>query len=242
MFKVAVCDDDVQELSRLANFINRYQDEKKAALRYAAFSNALDLLETMRCGSYDVLLLDVLMPGINGLEAACEIRTFDKDIKIIFLTSSPEFAVESYAVDAYYYFLKPVTAEKLFPILDELLLEAQRAENAFCIKSASGLTRIPFHKLEFLEVINKKLYFHLGDGSVKVISGSLSDYETALLGREEFIKVHRSCIVNMECIHELNAKELLTFAKQSVPVSRLLYGQVREAYMQFLFGEKGRSF
>lgn len=239
MFKIAVCDDDVQELSRLVNLMNRYQDEKKTALIYAAFSNALDLLEIMHGNTYDILLLDVLMPGVNGIEAAYEIREFNKEIKILFLTSSPEFAVESYAVNAYYYLLKPVTAERLFPVLDNLLLETQRAETALHIKTTSGMMSISFHRLEFLEVINKRLYFHLTDGSVKEISGSLSDFETELLAREEFIKVHRSCIVNMGCIQELSAKELITYAKQSAPVSRLLYGQVREAYMQYLFVEKG---
>lgn len=239
MFKIAVCDDDVRELSLLVNLITRYQDEKKAALKYTPFTNALDLLETLRGSTYDILLLDVLMPGLNGMEAAREIRTFDAAMKIIFLTTSPEFAVESYAVDAYYYLLKPVTPEKLFPVLDKLWLEAQKAETALLIKSASGLTRIPFHTLEFLEVLNKKLYFHLTNGNVKAISGSLADFETELLNREEFIKVHRSCIVNMACIRELSAGGLTTCARQSVPVSRLLYRQVREAYMRYLFVEEG---
>lgn len=239
MLKIAICDDDMQELSRISNLINRYQAEKKIALKYEAFLNATELLETMHSDSYDILLLDVLMPGLNGMQAAQEIRGFDNEIKIIFLTSSPEFAVESYAVDAYYYLIKPGTAEKLFPILDKLFLDAQRAEAALHIKSASGIMRIPYNKLEFLEVISKKLYFHLTDGSVKEISGSLSDFETQLLCREEFIKTHRSCIVNMECIQELGARELTTYAKQSVPISRLLYGQIREAYMEYLFVEKG---
>lgn len=239
MLRIALCDDDVQELSRLANILNRYRDEIKEPIMYASFSSALDLLESMSSNTYDILLLDVLMPGINGMEAAREIRGFDKEMKILFLTSSPEFAVESYAVDAYYYLLKPVTAENFFPIMEKLLLENQRAATTLHIKSASGMMRIPFHQLEFLEVINKKLYFHLTDGSVKEIAGSLCDFESELLGREEFIKVHRSCIVNMGCIRELSAKEIVTYAQQSAPVSRLLYGQVREAYMQYLFVEKG---
>lgn len=239
MLKIALCDDDPQELFRISNLINKYLDSKKNALKYGVFHNATELLEAMHKYSYDILLLDVLMPGINGIEAAREIRGFDKEIKIIFLTSSSEFAVESYTVDAYYYLLKPVTSVKLFPLLDELLLEAQRAETALHIKSASGIISIPFSRLEFLEVINKRLYFHLTDGSVKEVSGTLSDYEPELLARKEFIKVHRSCIVNMGCIQELTAKELITYSKQSVPVSRLLYGQVREAYTKYLFMEKG---
>ncbi|MEL1135690.1 LytTR family DNA-binding domain-containing protein [Desulfitobacterium sp. THU1] len=239
MLRIAICDDDVQELTRLTNLVKKYQAEKKASMKYVTFSNAIELLETMRNDIYDVLLLDILMPGLNGMEAAHEIREFDSGVKIIFLTSSPEFAIESYAVDAFYYLLKPCAPEKLFPVLDSFFLDSQKKEAALHIKAASGMVRIPFSKLEFLEVINKKLYFHITDGSVKEFYGSLSDFEPELLSREEFIKVHRSCIVNMGYIQELNTSELITCAQQSAPISRLLYGKVREAYMQYLFVEKG---
>lgn len=239
MLRIAICDDDLQELVRISKLIGRYQDKKKIALQYEIFSSAMELLETMQKGIYDVLLLDVLMPGLNGMQAAHEIRTFDNEIKIIFLTSSPEYAIESYSVNAYYYFIKPATVEKLFPILDRLILDMRRLEETLPIRTSSGMMRIPFCRLEFLEIISKKLFFHLTDGSIKEISGTLSEFETELLCHVEFIKVHRSYIVNMGCIQELGSKELITYSGQSIPISRLLYGQVRKAYMENLFAEKG---
>lgn len=239
MLRIAICDDDMQELSRISSLMNQYQTEQDPAFRYDAFSNAIDLLEAMKRNAYHVLILDVLMPGLNGIEAAREIRNFDEEIKIIFLTSSKEFAVESYAVDAHYYMLKPGTAQKLFPILGRIFLESQREEDALQIKTASGFTRISFGRIEFLEVFSKKLRFHLVDGTVKEFNGSLSDFEEELLSREEFIKVHRSYIVNMASILTLDPKALTTCTSQEVPISRLLYGKVREAYIQFLFWEKG---
>ena len=239
MLKIAICDDDLRELSRISGLLNLYQTEKEPAFQYNAFSNAMDLLDAMKRTCYHILLLDVLMPGLNGIEAAREIRGFNEDIKIIFLTSSKEFAVESYAVDAHYYMLKPVTVEKLFPILDRIFLETLRGEDALQIKTASDFTRIPFGRIEFLEVFSKKLRFHLADGKVKEIRGSLSDFEGELLSREEFTKVHRSYIVNMSFILTLSAKGLTTCSTQTVPISRLLYPQVRETYMEYLFREKG---
>lgn len=238
MLRIAICDDDLQELTRISSLLNQYQAEKEPALQYDAFSNAIDLLEAMKRNVYHILLMDVLMPGLTGIEAAREIRSFDEEVKIIFLTSSREFAVESYAVDAHYYMLKPGTAQKLFPILDRIFLESQREEDALYVKASSGFTRIPFGRIEFLEVFSKKLKFHLADGTIKALSGSLSDFEEALLCREEFIKVHRSYIVNMDSVLSLDSKALTTCARQEVPISRLLYGQVKEAYMQYLFGEK----
>lgn len=239
MLHIAICDDDLQVLSHLSKVINRYQEEKKISMKYSVFSNAIELLEAMHHESFHVLLLDVLMPGMNGIQAAKEIRQFNPEIKIIFLTSSPEYAVESYTVDAYYYLMKPGTSDKLFPILNKLITEFQKEEEALIIKFPAGILRIPFHKLEFLEVFNKKLLFHLADGNVKELSGSLSEYEHNLLLRQEFIKVHRSYIVNMSFIQELSSKTLTTFNQQTIPISRLLYAQVREEYMQHLFIEKG---
>jgi DNA-binding LytR/AlgR family response regulator len=239
MLKIAICDDDLEELTRISGLLNQYQAEKEPSFKYDVFSNPLDLLDEMKRKDYHILILDVLMPGLNGIEAAREIRGFNEETKIIFLSSSREFAVESYAVDAHYYMLKPGTAQKLFPILDRIFLEAQRGEAALQIKTASGFIRIPFGKIEFLEVFSKKLLFHLADGTVKELSGSLSEFEEKLLCRDEFVKVHRSYIVNLESILSLSAKELTTCAGQAVPVSRLLSSQVKEAYMQHLFLEKG---
>lgn len=239
MLRMAICDDDLKELSRISRLLNQYQAEKEPAFQYDSFSNAMDLLDAMRRNTYHVLFLDVLMPGLDGMEAAREIRRFDEETKIIFLTSSKEFAVESYAVGAHYYMLKPATAQKLFPILDKLFLETKQGAETLLIKTASVFHQIPYRNIEFLEVFNKKLSFHLVDDSVKEIHGSLSDYEGTLLSRQEFFKVHRSYIVNMSYILSLSPKEIITYTKQTVPISRLLYNQVREAYMQHLFVEKG---
>jgi DNA-binding LytR/AlgR family response regulator len=100
--KIAICDDNRQDLLHIASLVETYRNTRKTELTYVSFQNATELLSTLEGGNYDVLLLDVLMPGINGIQAAREIREQDEQVKIIFLTSSPEFAVESYSVQAYY--------------------------------------------------------------------------------------------------------------------------------------------
>lgn len=193
----------------------------------------------MGSGDYDILLLDILMPGINGMQAAHEIRAFDAGVKIVFLTSSPEFAVESYAVKAYDYILKPVSKDKLFSILDAVMAEEQKSLEGLTVKTQLGMARILFSRLAFVEIMNKKLYFHLADGGVQEVTASLAAFEEELLARAEFVKVHRSYIVNLWQVGELGSKELITHAGKTVPISRLLYGKVREAYMKHLFLEKG---
>lgn len=237
--RIAVCDDDGQELARITSFLEAYRLDRKASLIFKTFPSATELLSTMSSSDYDIVLLDILMPGMTGMEAAYEIRGFDTEVKIVFLTSSPEFAVESYAVKSYDYILKPVTKDKLFSILDAVIAEDQNPLEGLTVKTQSGLTRILFSKLAFVEVINKKLYFNMADGSVREVASPLAEFEDQLLSRPEFVKVHRSYIVNLWQVGELGAKEIITHAGKIVPISRLLYGQVREAYMKHLFLEKG---
>ena len=104
MLQLAFCDDDLSELQTIQTLLDRYRVARNQEIRYTAFQNAWDLLAEVERGTrYDVLLLDVLMPGQNGIEVAGELRQYDNNVKIIFLTSSPEFAVQSYAVGAYFY-------------------------------------------------------------------------------------------------------------------------------------------
>jgi DNA-binding LytR/AlgR family response regulator len=102
---IAICDDNAIELSHISELLNRYRLERNAQLIYITYLNATELLSAMEKNLYDLLLLDILMPGFTGIEAAREIRTFDQIVKIIFLTSSPEFALDSYGVKAIDYIL-----------------------------------------------------------------------------------------------------------------------------------------
>lgn len=98
---------------------------------------------------------------------------------------------------------------------------------------------IAFSRLAFVEIMNKTLCFHLNDGSVREAYSSLAAFEDKLLSRPEFVRVHRSYIVNLWQVSEVGSKELITHTGQTVPISRLLYGKVRDAYMEHLFVEKG---
>ena len=236
--RIAVCDDHIKVLEGLSKLLNDYREKTKACFTYITYSDGMTLLEDVRKGGFDFLILDVMMPLVNGMEIAHEIRTFDENIKIAFLTSSPEFAVESYSVEAFAYLLKPATADNLFPILDKLFRIAQKPEDCFSVKFQNGVANIPFSRLAYVEVMNRMLCFHLTDGSVRELVAPLSEYEGMLLQRPEFIRVHRAFIVNLWQVQELRPTDILTYTGGVVPVSRRLYAQLRKAYMDQLFAEK----
>ena len=235
--KIAICDDDKRDLLQIASLLETYRHDRKAELSYVSFQSATELLASMDDREYDLLLLDMLMPGVNGMQAAREIRERNSQIEIVFLTSSLEYAVESYSVRAHYYLLKPATEEKLFPILDRLMADFQRPEDALRIKTQTSVFSLPYGKIEYIEVSAKKLYFYLTDGGKREVSGSLADFERALLKRPGFMKVHRSYLMNLQWVQELRQGELVTVTGRRVPVARTAYPQVRTAYTQFLFAE-----
>lgn len=241
MLKIAICDDNISELSNVVSIIGEYQalHRDKNKINFTAFQSAVDLIAAMESGQqYDLLLLDVLMPLLSGMDAAKEIRQFNQEIKIIFMTSSPEFAVESYAVEAYYYALKPIWKEKLFILLDKVISESEiQLGTGFLIKSKTGLTRIYINRLEFAEVIGRTICYHLTDGSVIEAIGSMSQLEKELLTSPCFIKTHRSYIINMEQIHTLSQREIKMQSLAVVPMAKSNYNAVKAAYISYAFKE-----
>lgn len=235
--KIAVCDDNKKDLLSIVSLLESYNSKKNVNLQYFSFQNPCEMLESMTSDSYDIILLDVLMPMLNGIDTAKEIRTYDNNVKIIFLTSSPEFAVDSYSVDAHYYLLKPISSEKLFPILDRLFYELKKSEPSLLIKTPFSIFNVPFSKIEYLEVNSKILYFHLSDGSIREFAGKLSHYEQELSIRNGFIKTHRSYIVNLRCIEQLHQNSIVTYCGKTIPVSRAGYQTVCHAYIEFLFSD-----
>lgn len=240
--RIAVCDDDPQILLDISSQLVLYQEQRQSEVFFKSFRTAIDLFESMKYEEYDVLFLDILMPGVNGIEAAREIRQKNEKIKIVFLTSSPEYAVESYSVQASNYLLKPVTQECLFSVLDQIADILKKPEDALIIRTKGRVFCLPYKKIEFIEVISKTLYFYLTDGSIQKVYGSLSDYEAVLLARPCFCKIHRSYLVNLIWVTEVHQKKLITASGRRVPVARSSYQQVRTAYMEFLFEDAKMSY
>lgn len=232
---IAVCDDQAEELESLLKLLRNWQTERNRTVRYKAFRSAAAMLDVAHKEAFTLYLLDVMMPGISGMEAAREIRTFDAAAEIVFLTSSPGFAYESYGVKAMEYLLKPISSKLLYPILDRLDVREQRPQESLTLKSGGTLIRVPFSQLAYVEVNGKHLYFNLTDGQVREVSGSMKEYEAQLLARPEFARIHRSYIVNLLQVEELSAKGVLTFSGKNLPVSRLLLPQLQKDYMQLLF-------
>lgn len=232
--RIAICDDNIDELSRISSLLEDYRRECNSSITYEAFHSAIELLETLKSRNFDLLILDILMPGITGIEAAKEIRHSDNEIPIIFLTSSREFAVESYRVNAEDYILKPPRKDEMFHVINKQFTKFMQEEAYLTLKIESGIIRIPFSKIVYVEVINRRVYFNLVNEEIREAYGYLTDYENLLLAEPYFYKPHRSYLVNLNYATQLDKNGLATAIGKTVPVARDAFAKVKAAYMKHL--------
>ncbi len=231
---IAICDNNVTTLVHLGSLLTTYSKQCNQPLRYYSFENGDDLLASMKIRHYDVLLLAILMPGFRGIEIAREIRQFDSLLKIIFLSTTSQYALDSYTVGAYNYLIKPASSETLFPILDTIFTNMVPSNRSFLINTKSSILRLDYKQITYVEVLHQKVYFHLSNGATYYVSGTLSRFEPDFLKQPDFIKVHRSYLVNMEYIQELGKSSLTTYRGATIPVSRRSLTAVTDAYRNYL--------
>ena len=237
MVNIAFCDDDLSMLNELQVLLDRYRVERRQEIGYTAFRSPLDLLAEIERGTrFDILFLDVLMPGETGIDAAAEIRNYDNDVKIIFLTSSPEFAVQSYTVGAYFYQLKPIWAESFFRLMDAVLSTCEKEQtSSLILRCKSGITRLDPKQLEYCEVIHRTLFLHLASGKVLESIGSLDELSCQLEPYGSFLRPHRSYLVNLEYVQNLSRRGITMSCLTEIPIPRGKYNEIKEAFLAYAF-------
>lgn len=203
-----------------------------------AFSSGSALLEHLCIkGIFDIYLLDVIMPGQNGIELGLNIRRFDQGGHIIYLTASPDFAVDSYRTKASDYLLKPLNRDRLFQSLDGTLERLMRQRQAFItIKTRDGLRRLPLHSIVYGELIGRCVQYNLAGGSViegMSLRGSFQDAVEPLLAYDRFVLCAASFVVNLSFVERIDASGLQLSGGRRLPVSRSLRAKVTNQWLDY---------
>lgn len=240
MIKVAFCDDDMAVLDDLKGLIDQYSTKRNQKIEHAAFYSSLELLAAIEKGvRYDILFLDIILPNENGINIAKEVRQYDSVVKIIFLTSSSEFAVQSYTVGAYFYQMKPIWEENFFRLMDSAISECRKEEKySLILRCKSGITRIDLDRLEYCEVIGRTLLFHMGDGKVLEKTGSMDDLYRQLSQYENFVRPHRSFLINMEYIQKISYKTITMMNMAEIPIPHGKCSEIKDLYLGYAFDRK----
>jgi DNA-binding LytR/AlgR family response regulator len=242
--RIAICDDDVLELqkikSKVEEFIVSKQHEQKITLQ--VFYGAYELLDYISLhDEFDVLILDIIMPVMNGIALAAEIRKSGSRCKIIFLTSSPEFAIDSYQVSAFYYLLKSHMNIELSALLNKALKDMKEENSSsVIIKQKGKLTRVQIHTIKYIEIINHTVYYHLNNNTVISCLSTITKSHDPILSDKRFIKCHKSFIVNMDYVISITSKEFMMDDNTQVPISRQILKQTKDIYLDFVFGKEMR--
>lgn len=240
MIKIAVCDDDLSILNEINVLLNQYRVEHKEELACDFFHSPLELLDEIEKGMHwDILFLDVIMPGENGISTAKEIRQYDDTVKIIFLTSTSEFAVESYSVGAYFYQMKPVRAEDFFRLMDSVISACKKVQQfSLLLRCKNGIARVDLEKLEYCEVIGRTLLFHLENGTVLESTGSLDELCSKLAQYENFLRPHRSFLINMKYIQNISYRKITMDSLAEIPIPHGKCSEIKNLYLEYAFNRK----
>lgn len=204
--RIAICDDDQQVRSILHTILDTYPEKKDFVIQeYSDGINLeLDLIEDPH--RFDLVFLDIYLGNDNGLETARHLRQRGINTPIAFLTTSRDYAVESYEVEAVDYLLKPLSADRVYTVLKKQLLRLP-SQPEFVYRKGNDVRHIPHRDILFVESANHRLYLHLKDEVLDFI-GRIDQLENQL-NNPCFLRCHQSFLVNMHHIVKLDEQFIM---------------------------------
>ncbi len=223
MFKIAVVDDDPNYRELIVSYLKRYEGESGNRLDISQYSDGSDLTTELsgRIDSgFDLILLDVEMKFMDGIETARKIRQFDLKTVIIFITNAPQYAISGYEVDAMDYVLKPINYFPFSQTVHRAIGRMKEREHKFVFLSGKGYAyKVDLFNLKYVEVDGHKLDFYLADKDTPLtINESMKKIESQL-GDKMFFRCSQGYLVNLEFVDGLDGMDVMVAGKR-IPVSK----------------------
>lgn len=230
MYRFAVCDDNSVDISYVTALLEKWSRAVDIPVQIKGFPSAEAFLfaweEEKR---FDVLILDVEMGGMSGVELAKKLRLLGASMQLIFLTGYMEYIAEGYDVEALNYLLKPVTEERLGDVLNRAVERLKTRENVLILSLPDGMVTVPQHEIKYLEVMRNYVTIHAGeDISIK---RTLNELESKL--DECFFRIHRSYIVNLRFVRKVAKTEVTLKDGSVLPLSRKMYDGLNRAMIEY---------
>ena len=228
-YKIAVCDDESAQLETISAMAAAWSAKEGFPCEIHRFASAeAFLFEYEEDKTYDILLLDVEMKPMNGIDLAKRIRQENNRVEIIFITSHFEFAGEGYEVDALHYLMKPVSPEKLMRVLDKAA-EKLAAEPPSVVISCEGETV----KLYESDILYVEAFLHYIVIHTKEKAYRIKENISSFAGRvsDDFYRVHRSYLVSLKQITRIS-RTSVHLGGIEIPLSRGKYDGVNRAFIE----------
>lgn len=227
MLRVALCDDNALQLDLLLEYFEIYKNKKSIEIEIGSFVDGEKLLADVSAnGNYDIYILDLIMPGMNGIELATVLRENNDMGKIVFLTSSMDFVFNAFSVKASNYLLKPVDPEKFFEQIDILRKEIRaEAPPTITVRTPKGDSIVKVFDITYIENVDRVPHYHLVDGKEVVgisirqrfseaMAELIDEYGFALCGAGILVNIEAVDSMKSEIIYLKNGEELICSRSQ----------------------------
>lgn len=223
--KICICDDSSEERAFVNALVREWAQQSGTDVSVCEFPTAEAFLFEYEDLVPDLVLLDIEMPGMNGVALAKRLRERNKLIQIIFITGFSEYIAEGYEVAALHYLLKPVSPEKLFSTLDRALEKQETDGRKIVFETSAETVQLLLYEIRYIEVIKNYITVY-AEGSYTV-KRTLKEIEREL--DERFLRVGRSYIVNLHYVSRVTRSEIFLRGGESVPLPRGAYETVNRA-------------
>lgn len=247
MLRIAICDDLPDQLVEIKTateqYFSVYPDQQVEMFTYN--TPFLFLEDLYKNGGFDVLLLDVCMPGIDGTQVAAEIRARRDKSEIIFLTTSDEFAVEAFALKAAHYLVKPFTQSQFSEAMDRAMAHfvAEQAKKIALRLIGGGIRALELNEILWIQSRNHTQTVFLKDGDSEEARESLSQLLSELgeLSPGQFVAPSKGYIVNQKAIRTVEPKRIILRSDQTIPLARGTFREFLDRYFAYMFPKEGRT-
>ena len=235
MHRILIVEDTPAEADSLASCLRRYEAERGESFAVEVVPSALEFME--RRPRADLVFMDIDMPGVNGMEAAELLRTYDEQTPLVFVTNLAQYAVRGYSVDALDFIVKPVEYPDFVLRMDRAMRAmARNAKSTISIPTASGLRVVGLGDIEYVDILRHDLYYHLaGEAEPIRVRGSIRAAAEEL--GDGFVKVSASCLANMAQVRLVRQGSVVMAGGDELFFSR----GCRKAALETLANYVGRS-
>lgn len=242
--RIAICDDDINQLSdmkvAMKNYMNQHSEQR---YEIECFDNPLEfLLRLEKTGGYDILLLDICMPGILGIDIAKEIRSKKLNSEIVFLTTSKDYAVEAFALKAAHYVVKPFTGKQFDEALDRAMGKFKNKQiRNINIKLRNGEMRfIEYDEILYVENFSHSQVINLKNGESfearQTLVELLDIFNEGSKG--QFISPYRGFLVNQKSIRGIEPDKIILNNGKEIPIVKRNFAIIKQQYFSYMFARE----
>jgi two-component system response regulator LytT len=231
--RIAVVDDNSDDLNLLSQYLATYKKKSFVQLDIQVYHSGLDLLEEYDA-NFDVLFLDVEMPGVNGMDLAKEIRRVDESVGIIFVTNMAQYAIKGYEVNAIDFMIKPITYFNFTQKLEKAIyFSKNREEKELLLNTENGIMRMKVSCIYYIEKNKNYLLYHTKKG-VFTERGTMQTIRRELEGNT-FYECMTGCLVNLKFVQKIG-RDSVFLETEELPMSRRMKKEFIQHFADYIGG------